>query len=168
MMNNLSQFITHTHVAKQGALAALQQIRPVESSEGRLRGVLLHSLAGLDPIGLNMFLDAASIMRGWPLEQAMAVWTAWHGPAAAAFFKELTWRCLLGVVAVTRQVQMHDVLVVLGRGVILSETPELECHWGSRVWMEGGKVVGRQQVGPCLPSLSGCNISQPGLHMQRP
>jgi hypothetical protein len=44
---------------------------------------------------------------------------------------------------------MHDVLVVLGRGVVLSETPWLEGHWGSRVWVEGGKVVGRQQVGPC-------------------
>jgi hypothetical protein len=148
---------TDTHAAlEQGALAALQQGITGGDSEVRLRGVLLHSLAGLSSAEVNMFLDAATIMRGWRLQRAIAVWTAWHGPAAAAFFKELTRRCLLGVVA-QKDVHgkqedvlvVHDVLVVLGRGVVLSETPGLERHWGSRVWVEGGKVVGRQQVGPC-------------------
>ena len=117
--------------------------------------MLLHSGAGLSTPEVNMFLDAATILRGRALEEALKVWTAWHGPAAAALFKELTRRCLLGVAS--RQLDslrdpqdvllVHDVLVVLGRGAVLSETPGLEGHWGSRVWVEGGKLVGRQQVG---------------------
>jgi hypothetical protein len=87
----------NAHAAQQGALAALQQGVAVGDTDEKLRGVLLHSLTGLHPVGVNMFLDAATIMRGWGREWAMAVWTAWHGPAAAAFFKELTRRCLLGV-----------------------------------------------------------------------
>jgi hypothetical protein len=141
----------------QGALAALQQGSPVEGSEGRLKGVLLHSLAGLHPVGVNMFLDAATILRGWPREVAMAVWTTCHGPAAAAFFKELTRRCLLGVDS-EGDLVVHDVLVVLGRGVVLSETLGLERHWGSRVWMEGGEVVGRQQVGLCSSAFQGAQL----------
>jgi hypothetical protein len=134
----------------------------VEGSEGRLRGVLLHSLAGLNRIGVSMFLDAATILRGRTLRTAMDVWTAWHGPAAAAFFKELTTRCLLRVdrefgIWRTDMLVVHDVLVVLGRGVVLSETPGLEGHWGSRVWVEGGKMVGRQQVGPCSGAFQGAS-----------
>jgi hypothetical protein len=137
-----------THDVQQGALATLQQGILGGDSEERLKGVLIHSLAGLGTAEVNMFLDAATILRGKPLEEtAMVVWTAWHGPAAAAFFKELTRRCLLGVDAKGRMV-MHDVLVVLGQGVALKETPGFEVHWGSRVWVEGGKLVGRQQVGP--------------------
>jgi hypothetical protein len=146
----------------QGALAALQQGSPVEGSEGRLKGVLLHSLAGLHPDGVNMFLDAATIMRGWGLERAMEVWTAWHGPAAAAFFQELTRRCLLGVDA-NDGLLVHDVLAVLGRGVVLSETPGLERHWGSRVWVEGGNVVGRQQVGPRSGAFQGAHLRNHSL-----
>jgi hypothetical protein len=150
----LDHFVTARAYVQQGALAALQQGIAGDGSEGRLKGVLLCSLAGLSTAEVNMFLDAATILRGWPLEGAMALWTAWHGPAAATFFKELTRRCLLGV---ARQLDwrgepeevllVHDVLVVLGRGVVLYDTPGLEGHWGSRVWKEGGKVVGRQQVG---------------------
>jgi hypothetical protein len=136
-----------TCMCVQGALAALRQGIAGGDSEGRLKGVLLYSLAGLGAGELNMFLDAATILCGRPLEEAMAVWTAWHGPAAATFFKELTRRCLLGVDA-RGELAMHDVLVVLARGVVLSETPGLEGHFGSRVWVEGGRVVGRHQVGP--------------------
>jgi hypothetical protein len=127
--------------------------------------VLLHSLAGLSSTEVNMFLDAATILRGWTLETAMAVWTAWHGPAAAAFFKELTRRCLLGLVphdwglGMQDELLMHDVLVVLGRGVVLSETLGLEGHWGSRAWVEGRKVVGRQQVGPCSGAFQDAHLS---------
>jgi hypothetical protein len=119
----------------------------MEGSEGRLQGVLLHSLAGLDGVGVSMFLDAVTILRGWGLEEALEVWAAWHGPAAAASFTELTRRCLLRVDA-ERRLVVHDVLVALGRGAVLSEAPGLEGHRGSRVWVEGGKVVGHQQVRP--------------------
>jgi hypothetical protein len=131
----------------QGALAALQHGSPLEGSEGWLQRVLLHSLAGLDPVGVSMFLGAATILRGWPMEEAMEVWTVWQGPVAAAAFKELTRRCLLGVDP-ERRLVMHDVLVALGRSAVLCESPVLEGHRGSRVWIEGGKVVGHQQVGP--------------------
>jgi hypothetical protein len=137
-----------TCMAVQGVLAALQQGIAGGDSEGLLKGVLLHILAGLSTAEVNMFLDAATILRGKPLEKAMDVWTAWHGPAATACLKELTRRCLLGADDEGELVQ-HDVLVPLGRDVILSQIPGLEGHWGSRVWTEGGKVVGYQQVGPC-------------------
>jgi hypothetical protein len=93
-----------------------------------------------------MFLDVATILRGQPLDRAMAVWKAWHGPAAPTRFADLQRRCLLGVDEGGRLV-MHDVLVALGRGIILRKTPRFEEHYGSRVWMEDGGVVGCEQVG---------------------
>jgi hypothetical protein len=153
----------------QGALAALQQGIPVEGSEGRLKGVLLHSLAGLHPVGVNMFLDAATIMRGWHLEApdyhpwrgAMAVWTAWHGPAAAAFFKELTRRCLLGVDA-EGELVVHDVLVVLGRGLVLSETPGLERHWGAACGWRAARWWGASRWGHARVPSKLLNLGVPG------
>jgi hypothetical protein len=94
-----------------------------------------------------MFLDVACILRGQQLDRVMAVWNAWHGGAAAfTFFTDLKRRCLLGVDKKGRLV-MHDVLVVLGRGIILRKTGKLEEHYGSRLWLEDGKVVGSDQVG---------------------
>ena len=111
-----------------------------------LEGVLTHSLAGLSTRQTNMFLDVATILRGRPKAMAMAVWTAWHGRAAHADLSELSRRCLLGEDA-SGLLVMHDVLVVLGRGVIVEKKRNFEEHYGSRLWVEDGKVVGCEQVG---------------------
>jgi hypothetical protein len=131
----------------QSALQALRDGVAFEDTAERLKGVLLHSLAGLHGVAVNMFLDATTIMRGWNQEDAMAVWIVWHGTIAVGFYEELTRRCLLGVDVQSRLV-VHDVLEVLGRSIMKTKTPKLKEHFGSRVWMEGGKAVGRKQVGP--------------------
>jgi hypothetical protein len=114
--------------------------------------VLTHSLAGMDAIAVSMFLDVATILQGQPSQLAMAVWTAWHGAAAVTLYDNLVWRSLLGADAQGRLV-MHDVLVALGRGVVLHSKPGLEQHFGSRLWMQDGdQVVGFEQVWPCLSS----------------
>jgi hypothetical protein len=92
-----------------------------------------------------MFLDAATILHGQRLDSVHAVWAAWHGPDARAFYEDLVRRSLVATDARGRLV-VHDVLVVLGRGIILQETPGFETHFGSRVWTAGGKVVGCEQV----------------------
>jgi hypothetical protein len=129
----------------QGALAALQEGNPGGGSEGALEGVLTHSLTGLSETHVSMFLDVATILRGERLEEVRAVWKAWHGDAAATYHADLVRRSLLGTDENGRLV-MHDVLVALGRGIILQRKGGLEEHFGSRVWVQDGTVVGLKQV----------------------
>jgi hypothetical protein len=102
-----------------------------------------------------MFLDVATILRGRPLDLVMAVWTAWHGPAARTYYDDLIRRCLLGADPQGRLV-MHDVLVALGRGFILHKKGALEGHFGTRVWVDGGKAVGCEEV--CLNVRGWCVV----------
>jgi hypothetical protein len=127
----------------QDALAALKQGESGGDSQGALKGILTHSLKGSD-IQVSMFLDVATVLRGQPLDRAMAVWKAWHGRPARTCFVELETRCLLGVEE--GRLVMHDVLAALGRGLILQKTAGFEEFYGSRVWMEGGHVVGCTEV----------------------
>ena len=119
--------------------------------DGRLLGVLTYSLTDVaNEKAVSMFLDVATILRGQPKKQALAVWSAWHGKAAPTYFEDLSRRCLLEVDAHGR-LKMHDVLVALGRRVILKKQiatdAKLKTHFGSRVWVADGKVVGVEQVG---------------------
>jgi hypothetical protein len=144
--------------AEQGALAALKQGIPGRDSERALEGVLTHSLSGMDAIAVSMFLDVATILRGQPNQLVMAVWTAWHGASAVTLYEDLVWRSLLGSDAQGR-LMMHDVLVALGRGVVLHRKAGLEQHFGSRLWMQDGdQVVGFEQVWPCLLSRKSCPL----------
>jgi hypothetical protein len=140
-------------VCPQGALAAFLQGSPGGGSEGALEGVLTHSLAGLSERHVSMFLDVATILRGERRELVMAVWKAWHSAAATTYYTDLVRRSLLGIDEEGR-LAMHDVLVALGRGIILQRKAGLEQHFGSRVWVQDGKVVGLEQVrlsrAPCL------------------
>jgi hypothetical protein len=138
---------------QQGALAALKQGNPGGGSEGALEGVLTHSLAGLSDGRVSMFLDVATILQGEKLEVVMALWTAWHGAAATTFYRDLSRRTLLGADAKGRLV-MHDVLVALGRGIILQSRAGLEVHCGSRLWVQDGEVMGVEQVTPSCVVLS--------------
>jgi hypothetical protein len=140
-----SATLTSTLCLPQRALEGLKEGNPSGGSEGALEGVLTHSLAGLRAPRASMFLDVATILHGQPLGRVMAVWRAWHGPAARTFYDDLVRRSLLGADARGRLV-MHDVLVVLGRGFVLQRTPGFEEHFGSRLWTEGGRVVGCAQV----------------------
>jgi hypothetical protein len=136
----------HTAFAcPQGALAALQQGSPGGGSEGFLEGVLIHSLAGLSDVHVSMFLDVATILRGESMEGVRAVWMGWHGDAAATYYADLVRRSLLGTDEEGWLV-MHDVLVALGQGIILQRKGGLEEHFGSRVWVQDGTVVGLKQV----------------------
>jgi hypothetical protein len=132
-------------VCPQGALAALQQGNPGGGSEGALQGVLTHSLAGLSERHVSMFLDVATILRGQRMAEVMAVWAAWHTAAAATYYMDLVRRSLLRTDDKGR-VAIHDVLVALGRGVILQRTTGLAEHFGSRVWVQDGEVMGLEQV----------------------
>ena len=104
---------------------------------------------------ISMFLDVATILRGQPLKRAMAVWIAWHGRAAAhTHYRTLLRCCLLGVDA-KGQLTMQDLLVAMGRAIILKQTPNFAEHYGSRLWVEGGRVwlrPGKYGLGdrPCV------------------
>jgi hypothetical protein len=131
--------------AWQAALEALKRGNPGGDSEGALEGVLIHSLAGLAPPRVSMFLDVATILRGQRIDTVRAVWAAWHGPAAPNYYDDLVRRCLVETDSRGRLV-VHDVLTVLGRGIILHKHPKFKEHFGSRLWTEGYNVVGSEQV----------------------
>jgi hypothetical protein len=137
----------------QAAVTNLKEANPGWDQLASQQLGLMHSLTELRAPRLSMFLDAATILRGQPLEQVMAVWKACHGAGAPTFFTDLDRRSLLRVDKEGRLV-MHGMLAALGRGIILRETRGFEEHYGSRVWVEDGRVVGCDQVG--FPAMALC------------
>jgi hypothetical protein len=124
-------------------------------SENLLARVLLHSLVGMRPAAVSMFLDVACVLQGQPAASAKAVWQQqWHEDAESCFRLLLT-RNLLTVTleedsntrTTVEVLQMHDVLKWLGRCVVRGESgaAALQEHVGSRLWVQDGSVVG----GPC-------------------
>jgi hypothetical protein len=112
--------------------------------EDSLKGLLVHSLDALDRLDTaysSMFLDAASVLRGWPTSDAMSVWQAWHGNSALLIFQQLQDRSLLEVDE-KGCLFMHDVLVALGR----SRLKEDKAVCGSRLWVEDKELVGYPEV----------------------
>eukprot|EP00878_Enallax_costatus_P040680 GHUV01047028.1.p3 GENE.GHUV01047028.1~~GHUV01047028.1.p3 ORF type:complete len:107 (-),score=13.37 GHUV01047028.1:361-681(-) len=106
-----------------------------------------------------MFLDVATVLRGHPKELALTVWDAWHGSGASVWFEGLERRNLLSSDDAER-LQMHDVLVALGRSLLLENSQELpvELH-GSRVWGQNGTLQGYRKVSAV------CNASRFHLYM---
>jgi hypothetical protein len=92
-----------------------------------------------------MFLDVATILRGERREDVLAVWIARHTVAAFTYYVDLLRRSLLGADAEGRLV-MHDVLLALGRGIVLHQKTGFAEHLGSRVWVQDGNVMGLEQV----------------------
>jgi hypothetical protein len=140
-----------THAASplpgvQATAVNLKEGNPGWDQLARQQQELIRSLTELRAPRPSMFLDATTVLRGQPLEHAMAVWKAWHGAGAATYFTDLERRCLLGVDGEGR-LMMHCMLAAVGRSIILRKTAGLEEHYGSRVWAEDGKVVGWDQVG---------------------
>jgi hypothetical protein len=107
-------------------------------------------LSTLSTQEISILLDAATILHAKPLEQAMAVWTAWHGDGAQSLVDGLIQKSVLRVDA-ANMLAMHDALVDHGRDIILHR-PEFTEHYGSRLWVEDGTVMGCEQVqcGQCM------------------
>jgi hypothetical protein len=140
-------------------------------SEDRLARVLLHSLVDMRPAAVSMFLDVACVLQGQPAASAKAVWQRRWPEESDRCFRLLLTRNLLttqwedddfGQVEV---LQMHDVLMWLGRCVVRGESgaAQLAEHVGSRLWVQDGSVVGGrcgqvwtllQQLPPVRPALS--------------
>jgi hypothetical protein len=106
-----------------------------------LKGLLTHSLQGLTKERVSMFLDVATMLRGENEETVKAMWTAWHGPAATIFYAELVRRSLMGTDE-DGDLVMHDVTATLGKRIILDKMPGLEEHFGTRIWMDNGRLLG--------------------------
>jgi hypothetical protein len=114
-----------------------------------LADIVDHSLLKLPLQQQGMFLDAATVLRGQQESLALATWRAWHGPEASSWLRQLQQRSLVDVDD-RGCLQMHDVIAARARGILL------DPHWGpdglrgyqygSRVWLQGGKVQGVQQV----------------------
>jgi hypothetical protein len=128
-------------------------------SEFSLQAMVQHSLLGLGPEAVGMFLDTACLLAGEDEHAAMSVWRAWHGSRKAeAALRQLKNRHLLLVRPKSlspfagplhtpvMELWMHDVLRWYGRRVVRGQA-ELEGlrHKGSRLWVHNGRV--EPQVG---------------------
>jgi hypothetical protein len=117
--------------------------------------LLQHFWDHLQPESQSMFLDVATLLRHHSYADAEAVWIGWHGICAPDLFQDLVQRCLVEVreglfshawgwiSKREERVEMHDLLVELGRAKIRDPGSQ---HFGSRIWVEGGEVVGCKEV----------------------
>jgi hypothetical protein len=130
-------------------LFELQDIHSaLEQGEGHrdLARTIDHSLLLMHPNQQGMFLDAATVLRGQPADLATAVWRAWHGPGASLWLQELRRYCLVDVDE-EGCLQMLDVIAARARGILLeSQWGGTGLHYGSRVWLQDGKLQGVTQV----------------------
>lgn len=127
----------------------------VDDTERRLRGLLLHSLGPLSSKAQSMFLDVATVFLGKSLDIVRPVWEAWYGTASVKYLQALKERCLT-TVSGTGVLGMHDVLAFLGRGIVrsvderealIAKNSTASQFFGSRLWVEGGKVMRVEEVG---------------------
>lgn len=51
-------------------------------SQAGMKAVLSLNFTRLITVQKHMFLDVATVLRGQSKDDAMAVWTEWHGPRA--------------------------------------------------------------------------------------
>jgi hypothetical protein len=128
-----------------------------------LQRIVDDSLLKMPPGQQGMFLDVATVLRGQPKEAAKAVWRAWHKSNASSWLHDLQNLCLIDVDE-AGNLQMHNVIAQLGRGILLNCTwgsnSSKGPHYGSRVWVEQGAEKGFQvwlsahsescRVLPCL------------------
>eukprot|EP00878_Enallax_costatus_P016523 GHUV01017335.1.p1 GENE.GHUV01017335.1~~GHUV01017335.1.p1 ORF type:complete len:671 (+),score=144.24 GHUV01017335.1:294-2015(+) len=122
------------------ALTALQDGRNEADSENLLKGILSTTFKALQPAQKHMFLDVAAALRGQPTDLALEVWDIWHGGGARQRFEGLERRNLLS--HRRGNLQMHDVLVALGRNLLLNGGEELPTElYGSRVWVDQKGVL---------------------------
>jgi hypothetical protein len=145
----LVQVLNDVLLILQNVYSALRQGEVSGDSEQRLQAVVTLSLQGLPHACTSMFLDAATLLQGWSVAKALAVWQAWRGPNASSYFEDLCHSSLVEVQhkKITGDVlAMHDVLVALGQGIVLHRVKGFEEHYGSRVWIEGAEHHGYQEV----------------------
>jgi hypothetical protein len=101
------------------------------------------------------FLDAVSVLHGWPIKLAQELWHAWWGRAASVqAFGELRRRNLVSAVAEDDEdvLQVHDVVRSLGQGILRDpqyKTLDGTRVYGSRLWETGGsKFLSWTKVSP--------------------
>jgi hypothetical protein len=138
-------------------------------SERLLARVLLHSLEGMPPAAVSMFLDVACVLHGQPVAAAKAFWQGLWPEQFENCFRLLLTRNLLTVqiqgaqmysirewygklssvpealkVPKMEVLEIHDVLKWLGRSVVRGESgaAQLQEHVGSRLWVQDGSMVG--------------------------
>jgi hypothetical protein len=79
-------------------------------------------------------------MYQWDIQDAKALWGAWHGKAKTEMaVQELERRSLVGAGCTddVKLLQIHDVVRSLGVG-ILQDPARTPCYYGSRLWSGGG------------------------------
>jgi hypothetical protein len=127
----------------------MQRHRRSSQWPSNLQNLLATYLEHLSPQLTRMLLDVATVLRGQPQDQAMAVWTAWHGPQAHSLLSDLGQRGLLTVDAEGR-LDMGNVLAQCGRDITLCAHPLCpklkEQHFGKRLWVASDVVVGLEKV----------------------
>jgi hypothetical protein len=89
-------------------------------------------------------LDAVSVLYQWDIQEAKALWRAWHGKATAEVaFRELESHSLVYVDRAHR-LQTHPVVRSLGLGVlrdpdyVTPEGAERARYYGSKLWRCAG------------------------------
>jgi hypothetical protein len=125
--------------------SVMQGVRAALAGDEEVECLLRYFWKVLTAESKNMFLDVATVLRGKPCSDAQVAWRAWHGERAPALFIDLQARCLVEVRG--GRLEMHDLLVELGRDKVLRRGPTDDDHYGSRLWVEGGEVKGCEAVG---------------------
>eukprot|EP00878_Enallax_costatus_P031340 GHUV01034268.1.p1 GENE.GHUV01034268.1~~GHUV01034268.1.p1 ORF type:complete len:150 (-),score=23.54 GHUV01034268.1:170-619(-) len=130
----------------QAARAAVLRGSNAADGEGQLRDLLYTTFKVLEPAQQHMFLDVATVLRGQPKRLAMTTWDAWHQTDSLLLFEGLERRNLLSCNS-KGELQMHDVLVALGRRLLRDDSSELPQQLrGSRLWVQDRELQGYQQV----------------------
>lgn len=120
----------------------LALLRNGASLGDKLDIVLDASFDRLDSSCKQMFLDAVSVLHGQPACRALAVWEAQQDEPAEARrnYRALKNRCLVEEDDEGR-LRVHDVVRSIGCRMLKVRGSKYNEYYGSRLWMEGWKVV---------------------------
>jgi hypothetical protein len=111
----------------------------------KLEHIVDFSLQQMPVAQQGMFLDVAAVLIGQQADTAQLMWRAWHGDRAVLWFQQLQSCCLVEV-DYKGLLQMHDLISARGRTIVLDSSWGNGKHFGSRVWCDGGKMLGYQKV----------------------
>jgi hypothetical protein len=99
------------------------------------------------PLGhQNLILDDATVGRLEGGDLLECIWQSWHGDEATTWLKELQQCRLTMSDTESLGIGIYDDLEQLAHSVL--SDPQ-SCHYGSRLWVQEGNVLGAQQVSSC-------------------